>query len=382
VNHSGYAGILFGPEDESGTSCTVVPRGGGLEILVGGQSRVLLDYASMKIAVTGLDDKYLSFAEPAGDGQRRVLVPDKEIATQIEALGAPRSIVDQLGRASSTRTRRKAGRWTVLVAAAAVLIALALAAWAGFLWALEKIVDEIPPEWEVELGRAVATDLLAEQQVCSDPTLNNAVQELGRRLVVGVGVSPYRWRIRVLDSDEVNAFALPGGYVFVNRGLIEKAGGAHEVGGVVAHEVSHVIERHGLENAVREIGLMLVLYSVVGDSGAIEQFLAANAAGMASMSFSRDQEREADRGGARIMYAAGLDPAGLIRFTQTLATEEGAVRESLTILSTHPASAERAEELAELIAEWGPPQITPLESDWSAIKGLCSPVTVTDPDQP
>ncbi|MBW2278436.1 MAG: M48 family metallopeptidase, partial [Deltaproteobacteria bacterium] len=194
--------------------------------------------------------------------------------------------------------------------------------------------------------------------------------------------TPYQWRIQVLDSDEVNAFALPGGYVFINRGLIEKAADGHGVGGVVAHEVTHVVERHGLKNLVREIGLMLILYAAVGDSGAIEQFLVANAAGMASMSFSRDQEREADEGGIRIMFLAGLDPTGLVRFMQALATEESAIQESLTILSSHPASADRAAELSELIAELGPPQVTPLESDWPAIRGRCSPIAINDPDQP
>lgn len=382
MRDDGYAGILFEPDRGGGTSCRVFPRGGGLEAHVDGQVRAVIEYASAVVSVTGVDDKYLSFAGPAGAGQVRVLVPEREIAAHIEALGAPRSMVDQLQRAARTRTKRKAGRWTALVAVAAVLVALVLAAWAGFAWALEKIVDEIPPEWEVELGRAVAGDLLSQQRVCSDPALNGAVQELGRRLVVGVGLSAYQWRIRVLDSDEVNAFALPGGYVFVNRGLIERAADGHEVGGVLAHEITHVIERHGLQNLVREMGLMLILYALAGDSGAIEQFLAANAANMASMSFSREQERVADEGGARIMYSTGLDPTGLVRFMQQLATEEGALEESLVMLSSHPASSDRAEELSELMAQWGQPQITPLESDWNAIKGLCSPIAVSDPDQP
>lgn len=382
MSGTGYAGILFGPGDPSGTSCTVVPRGGGLEILVDGRSRASLDYRSLEVSVTGLDDKYLCFAGPAGAEQRRVLVSDMAIAAHLFALGAPRSVVDQLGRAARTSTRRKAGRWTWLVVVAAVLIGLGLAAWAGFAWALDEIIEEIPPEWEAELGRAVATDLLAEHRVCADPALSGAVQEIGRRLVVGVGVTPYQWRIFVLDSDEVNAFALPGGYVFVNRALIEKAADGDEVAGVVAHEIAHVIDRHGLKNMVRQIGLMLIVYAVAGDSGAVEQFLAANAADMASMSFSRDQERAADERGARIMYAAGLDPAGLVRFMRQLSTEEGAIRESLAILSSHPASAERAEELSELMAGWGPARITPLAADWNAVKGLCSPVALTDPDQP
>ncbi|MBW2276574.1 MAG: hypothetical protein JRF63_03715, partial [Deltaproteobacteria bacterium] len=175
MKDNGYRAILFGPDDSPGSACAVVPRGGGLEILVDGQVLAVLDYATLDVSVTGLDDKYLCFAEPVGDGQRRVLVDDKGIAVHIEALGAPRAVVDQLGRAAKTRTKRRAGRWTALVVVAAVLVLLALGAWAGFVWALDTIVDEIPPEWEVELGRAVASDLLAEQRVCADPELNRAV---------------------------------------------------------------------------------------------------------------------------------------------------------------------------------------------------------------
>jgi Zn-dependent protease with chaperone function len=360
----------------------VLPRGDRLEALVDGDLIAAIPYSTVEISVGGVDDKYLVFVGVHDGQQVRLLVADRELAAHVEAIGAPRAVVDQLREATRTRTRRKAGRWTALVVVAGLLVALALLLWAAFGWAVDKLVDEIPPEWEVELGRSVAADLLAEHRACGDPAVNQAVQEIGRRLVVGVGASRYQWRIRVLDNEDVNAFALPGGYVFVNRGLIDAADDGSQVAGVLAHELRHVIARHGIHNLVREVGLMLILYAVVGDSGAVEQFLAANAANMASMSFSRDQEREADEGGMRIVYAAGLDPTGLVRFMQQLATEESAIQESLTILSSHPASAERAAELTELMAELGQPQVTPLVSDWSAIKGRCSPISITDPDQP
>jgi predicted Zn-dependent protease len=222
--------------------------------------------------------------------------------------------------------------------------------------------------------------MLAQDQACSDPRMNAAVQEIGRRLVMGLGATPYAWKVRVLDSGDVNAFALPGGYIFVNRGLVERAADGHEVAGVLAHEMQHVVRRHGIDNLAREIGLRIIVYAVAGDAAAVERLAAENAAGLASMSFSRDQEREADRLGLELVRRAGLDPTGLERIMGTLAAEDGALPAALSFVSTHPASAERAESLAEQRAVWGPSAIAPLAADWGAAKASCAPTPVADPD--
>jgi predicted Zn-dependent protease len=225
-----------------------------------------------------------------------------------------------------------------------------------------------------------AAEVLAGQQACADPVLDAAVQELARRLVGAAGASPWQWRIRVLDTEEVNAFALPGGYIFVNRGLIDRAADPHEVAGVLAHEMQHVLLRHGVKNLARELGLMLVLYAAVGDVSSVEGFLAGNAAGLTSMAFSRDQEREADAGGIGLMYGAGFDPTGLPRFMRILEGEQGAAGAIPSFLTTHPDSGERAAELSALIAARGPAAVTPLATDWALLRGRCTPVAISDPD--
>jgi len=381
MNEDGYGGLLFGLDDGAGVSCKVFPRGDAVEAHESGQLLASLPYAGMKISVTGMDDRYLCF-EAAVDGtDLRLLVPDKQIAPHIQALGAPRAIVDQLGGAAKVRTRRKVGRLSVMAVLGGILIALVLVAWALFEWAVDKVVDQIPPEWEVELGRATASDVLAQHNVCVDPALNGAVQELGQRLVGGMGASPYRWHVRVLDDEDVNAFALPGGYLFINRGLIDKSADGYQVAGVLAHEMQHVALRHGIRNLVRQVGLMLIVYAVVGDASAVERLLVGSAADLASMSFSRDQEREADQQGLALIYNAAMDPFGLPRFLQVIAAEEGAVESALTLVSTHPASADRVTELNETIQAWGQRPVTPLASDWAGIKNRCTPIQITDPDQ-
>ncbi|MCK9461122.1 MAG: M48 family metallopeptidase, partial [Proteobacteria bacterium] len=297
-----------------------------------------LPYRDAANSFTGTDDRYLGFSGEADGREIRILVADRSILARLEAIGMTRDVLERLRGARAAGGRRRLRRLAALGVVAAVLGLAVLAAWLGFLWAVDRAVASIPAGWEQEIGRATASGVLAQEMVCSDPRMNAAVQEVGRRLVAGLGASPYAWRLRVLDSPDVNAFALPGGYIFVNRGLVQRAADGHEAAGVLAHEMQHVLRRHGIENLAREIGLRIVVYAAVGDASAIEQLAAANAAGLASMSFSRDQEREADALGLALVRRAGIDPSGLERLMGALA------------------------------------------ADWAAAKSSCAPVRVSDPD--
>jgi len=377
----GWGGILIEPGGGEGISCGVVPTGSALEARVDGEVRAAIGYAGIRVSTTGMEDRYLSF-DGGSDAGPKILVPDRAVAERMVALGAPRAVADQLRRVSALRARKRAGRWGILVAVGGALAALSVAAWACLGWAVSAAVAGVPVAWETEIGRAAAADVLAEAPVCSDPDLNRAIQEIGRRLAAGMGATPHGWRIRVVDAEEVNAFALPGGYVFINRGLVESAADGQEVAGVLAHEIQHVLRRHGLGNVVRGMGLALILRVAVGDSGAVERFVAANAASLVGMSFSREQEAEADEGGLDLLYRASLDPDGLSRFLGRLAEEEGSLGSVPAILSTHPATEWRIERLAELASSRGRPTVVPLEADWAAVRERCGPVAIADPDAP
>jgi len=375
-----FSGVLFGPAWPSGAACRVSPTRDRLEASTEAGPAAALAYEDAAISLTGVDDRYVCFSASAQGNDVRILVPDKAILGHLVEIGMTRDVLARIHAAQAGGKRRRLRGIAAIGVAAAVLALAVIAAWLGFRWAVAKTVSAIPVAWEQEIGRATASAVLAQDQVCSDPRMNAAVQEIGRRLVAGLGATPYAWKVRVLDSEDVNAFALPGGYIFVNRGLVERAADGQEVAGVLAHEMQHVVRRHGIDNLAREIGLRIIVYAVAADAAAVQRLAAANAAGLASMSFSRDQEREADGLALELLRRAGLDPTGLERFMAALAAEDGALVPALSFVSTHPASAERAEALAELRAEWGPSAIAPLAADWGAAKATCAPVSVADPD--
>jgi Zn-dependent protease with chaperone function len=373
-------GILHGAGRTASTTCDVIPRGTGLEIHLGDNETVVLDYVNMNVSLSGVDNRYMTFEAPHRGGAATLLVADRDIAARIEALGAPRRVVDMLQRAARSKRRHTLGRRAVLFALCLLLGLLALFSWIGFDWAVRRAVTAVPTEWETALGRSAARELLGQKSVCSDPELQRAVNEIGARLVGGLGSTSYRFTLRVLDDPDVNAFALPGGYVFVNRGLIEQAENGFEVAGVLSHEMQHVLLRHGLHNVARQAGLMMILRFVLGDAGAFEQFLMLNAAELVSMSFSRDQEAAADREGLELMYATSMDVSGLPIFLDKMAEKEGAGGELLGFISTHPGSRERAAALRALIEKRPTQRVTPLRFELSEVSDRCGPVRLSDPD--
>ena len=140
------------------------------------------------------------------------------------------------------------------------------------------------------------------------------------------------WNFHVVQDDSINAFAIPGGHVYVNTGLIRNANNASQLAGVMAHEISHVLARHSTEQLSRQYGLSVIAGAVLGqDPGALSQIAAQIIAGGALARFSRDAEREADNIGIQAMAAAGYNPNGMAAMFEklTLATRQEPVRLAL-----------------------------------------------------
>ncbi len=255
----------------------------------------------------------------------------------------------------------------------------------GFVLLLEWSATKVPISWDVQLGKTAAQDVLGRYEVCSDPRLNRFIQKLGKRLESGMGSNPYHFRFKVIQVDSINAFALPGGYVFIHKGLLEKADSAEEVAGVLAHEVQHVLLRHGTKRVVRKMGLFLALRLLFGDAGGLGSFLANGAASLASLKYDRSEETEADMGGLKLLYKAHLDPRGMPRFFEKLVEQEkkmgAAGKALLPILSDHPLSSERLARINAYIAKHGrPDDVTPI-TGFKEVKGLCTPIHLSDPDK-
>jgi beta-barrel assembly-enhancing protease len=208
---------------------------------------------------------------------------------------------------------------------------------------------------EIQIGREAQSQVRAQVPPIRDSVVASYVQSIGRRLATSAPGARYPYSFSVADYREVNAFALPGGPVWVHRGAIDIARNESELAGVLAHEIAHIAQRHAAEQISKATvanGLLGLLGAVL-DNGSRAETVARIGAGLGAqamfLKFSRNDEREADLVGAQIMRRAGWDPRGLVGFLDTLAAQQRRSPSSVeTFLSTHPAPAARAGELRGL----------------------------------
>jgi predicted Zn-dependent protease len=201
---------------------------------------------------------------------------------------------------------------------------------------------------EIALGRQAQQQVKSEVPALSDGTVASYVQSLGKRLSSRAAGPKYPYSFTVADYREINAFALPGGPIWVHRGTIAASTNEAQLAGVLAHEVAHVAQRHAADQLTKNLvanGLLGLLGAVLGNdrSARTAQMAAQVLAGGYMLKFSRDDEREADQVGARILRQAGWDAREMITFMETLRREQGRDPNSVEVfLSSHPAPGERA----------------------------------------
>jgi predicted Zn-dependent protease len=215
-----------------------------------------------------------------------------------------------------------------------------------------RSVQLISPTAERALGAQALTQSLRGERVVTDPVFVGAVQRVGSRLVRGMGDDPSQWRFVVVDDPSPNAYALPGGNVVVHTGMFPIAANDEGLATVMAHEIGHVVARHGSERASRNVLTQLgvgVLSSMLG-GGPMAQVLGTGAQLGLSLPAERRQELEADHMGLVLMERAGYDPAAALGFWQRMA---GAANRSGApeFLSSHPADATRIRALQQLIPQ-------------------------------
>ncbi len=180
-------------------------------------------------------------------------------------------------------------------------------------------------ESEVALGREVAAQIDQQAKFIEDPVITEYVNRVGQNIVLHSDAK-VPFTIKVIDSDEVNAFALPGGFFYVNKGLILAADNEAELAGVMAHEIAHVAARHAMENQAKSniLGGLATIGSIFiggGIGGMIFQNLAGLGLMASFLKFSRNAETEADRLGVQYLYAAGYDPSAMSTMFEKLAAK-------------------------------------------------------------
>ncbi len=226
-------------------------------------------------------------------------------------------------------------------------------------WAAGKSTRFIPREVDATLGEQTWVALAPPGQRCTNPELQAYVQQLADPLVAATDGS-FQFQFTVVDAPEVNAFALPGGFVTVNLGLLKAAQTGEEIAGVLAHEIGHVALRHGTQRILRQLGGSVVLSALFGGTDIeLPTYLVGN---LLDTAYSREQEREADEYGLRLLQRAGIETGGLVRFFERMAQQSPQLP---GLLSTHPDPGDRARRAAQLAEHSSVHVYLPAPRDWS-----------------
>ena len=184
----------------------------------------------------------------------------------------------------------------------------------------------VSTQQEVQMGQEEAQQVNAQLPMVQDALIQNYVNSLGQRIASRTSRNDLNWQFRVVNSSQVNAFALPGGFVYINRGVLERASNMSEVAGVLGHEIEHVVRRHSVKQLEQAqganvgVGILCALTGIC-QSGVAQA--AINVGGAAVFAkFSRTDEVQADEGGFNNVMRAGISPRGMYTFFQKLLAEE------------------------------------------------------------
>jgi predicted Zn-dependent protease len=216
---------------------------------------------------------------------------------------------------------------------------------------------------EIALGRQLAAEVERTSRLVTDPDINEYVNRVGQNIVRNSDAK-VPFTIKIIDSDEVNAFALPGGFFYVNSGLIRAADTEAELAGVMAHEIAHVTARHATEQQSK--GQLVNFASIplifVGLPPGVPQAINL-AIPLTFLKFSRKMEEEADYLGVQYLYKTGYDPSAMVSFFEKLQAKEKSKPGSIsTLFSTHPPTTGRIKKVGETITTIIPPAESYIET--------------------
>lgn len=327
----------------------------------------------MRLDAGGFEHDRLVVAWSHDGADRTLYLNGQDVIRAFERY-ATSELKTHVQRSVKRMVRAQQGRRTVLIALAVIVLAVVLGLWFGFDVMVRTAVNRIPVEWERSIGETVREELLVGQKILRDGAAVEAVHHITRRLTEQIPNSPYRFNVTVVQSGTINALALPGGSIIVFTGLLENAESPEEVAGVLAHELNHVLLRHGLEGFVKNLGLTAVVTILAGNQQGLIGLAERFGLQVAGLKFSREKETEADLEGLYLLHRARVSPEGMIRFFERLAQSD---QGQLELLSTHPMSAARAKRLLAEAASLPPQQPVPFPFDWETVRAQAHRYSLT-----
>ncbi len=314
-----------------------------------------LPLAGLTLRTGGTNDRTLFFHHP--DLPEWTLhTTDMQILID-PAFAAVPSVARQLERIRESRHRSRLKLIAVLV-----LLVVGIYGFGYLILSAREplviaIAEKVPPRWEERMGEAALSQIRTGNRFIEDEAVRELLARIVDPVMAGVPEAAYEFRVHIVDDPAVNAFALPGGIIVLNSGLILAAETPEEVAGVLAHESAHVTLRHGLRQLIATAGMYALVQAFFGDATGLMAVLVDNSALLLTRKYSRDYEREADDTGWAYLVRARIDPRGMIEFFHDLLEmkEEGSVArlgDTLNFLSTHPTTRDRIDRLQDRWQHW------------------------------
>ena len=245
----------------------------------------------------------------------------------------------------------------------------------GLVVALGVSACGVSQQQEVQMGQQESAQIQQQLPLVQDAQINQYVSSLGNQIASHTPRSDLQWQFYVVNTDVVNAFALPGGIIYVNRGVLARADRMDELAGVLGHEIEHVVRRHSvkqmenMQGANVGVALACALTGVCNNQAAAA---AINVGGTAIFAkFSRDDEVQADEGGFHNVMNAGISPEGMLTFFQKLLAEEQSGNSAVsTWFSDHPGTQDRIDDIKRMLSQVPQSQLQGLTTDTPAFQSM------------
>ena len=321
----------------------------GLVFIPGdGGAGVTLPLQGLEIRGGGAANRLLFCSHPARPGWQ-LYTADRSLLAAPALAGHP-----ALATVAGQRRRHHLHFWSLAFGGLASLAGLLFLLW----WSLDGLstlaARQVSPAMEERLGETVMGQYRIGKRFMEDKAAEPLLRPLTGPIANAVPERRYKLRFHIVNDPAINAFALPGGYMVINSGLILQARHASELQGVIGHEVAHVTEQHGVRAVIRSTGIFVIAQALLGDASGAVAMLANAGPLLINQAYSRDFEREADREGLALLKRANIDPRGMVGFFRLVLAEEkrqmAEVKDenarkvmdaSRAFLSTHPETEER-----------------------------------------
>ncbi len=388
MNQATYAGQAFHDSFKNGKASGEITLSDAHIQFRNDQGNVRFSIRGARFKLGGASDRLLFISHPSQ--------PDWNLYTSdLSILKHPALQNDPVVQQQVKKARNtKRLAWGIFGSVGALLVAVPLCI-ILFMDSITGILaPHVPAEWEETLGETAFEQYTIGQELLDQETTDALLTPLVQPLLDNLHDDRYQYRFHISQDDQVNAFALPGGYIVINSGLILKADSADEMLGVVAHEIAHVTEQHSVRNIMGTAGVYLTINAMLGDMTGLLAVMADAAPFLINQSYSRGFESEADEKGLALLHRAAIDPEGLVTFFEKLrALEQEAMEEmagednseametTLQFLSTHPATEDRIDNLRERIDALPHQRDRDLQAEFQALQERVK-LFVAEEDQP